>query len=116
MFSFRTTPIAEQTDKALLSGPVGVFCTQSCWNASSGKYLWEVFRERGNLKKLFQPEGEHIFFDIEDLKGLAALVVEIQDVGSRYFPYTIDVLRLMNALNSLSDPPNRYVGAGMRQI
>ena len=25
MFSFRTTPIAEQTDKALLSGPVGSF-------------------------------------------------------------------------------------------
>ena len=109
MFSFRTTAIAEQTDKALVNGPVGLFCTDSCWDASTGKYLWEVFRERGALRKVFRPDGCHIVFDVDDLAGLAAVVVEIQDVGSRYFPYTVDVLRLMNALKSLPEPPALYI-------
>lgn len=109
MFSFRTTSLAEQTDKALMNGPVGLFCTDSCWDASSGKYLWELFRERRVLRRVFRPEGDHIPFDPDELCGLAALVVEIQDVGSRYFPYTVDVLRLMNALKSVQDPPALYV-------
>ena len=111
MFSFRTSPISEQLDKALIEGSVGVFCTQSAWDAESGKYLYDVFRERGNLAKIFLPSDDerHIFFDIEDLKGLSALVVEIQDVGSRYFPYTVDVLRLMSALNTLEDAPSLYI-------
>ena len=32
MFSFRTTALEEQLDKALLEGKVGCFCTQNCWN------------------------------------------------------------------------------------
>ncbi len=109
MFSFRTSPITEQTDKALMSGPVGVFCTPSCWYAESGRYLWDFFRERGVLRKTFRPEGDHILFDVEDLASLAAVVVEIQDVGSRYFPYTVDVLRLMTAMKSLPEPPSLYI-------
>ena len=109
MFSFRTAPILDQTDKALINGPVGVFCTPSCWYAESGRYLWDSFRERGVLRKVFKPEGDHILFDVDDLKGLAAVVVEIQDVGSRYFPYTVDVLRLMTAMRSMPEPPALYV-------
>lgn len=109
MFSFRTTPVWEQPDKALTEGRVGVFCTPSCWDAASGRYLYEVFRERGMLQKLFMPEGEHIPFLPEDLQELDAVVVEIQDVGSRYFPYTVDVLRLMNAMNALEEAPALYV-------
>lgn len=109
MFSFRTTPIGEQMDRALTEGRVGVFCTPSCWNVMDGHYLYEFFGARGNLEKLFRPSGEHIHFEVEELRGLSAVVVEIQDVGSRYFPYTVDVLRLMNALNSLEDAPALYV-------
>ena len=36
-------------------------------------------------------------------------MVEIQDVGSRYFPFTVDVLRLMSALNTLEAAPSLYV-------
>lgn len=103
MFSFRTTTIEEQLDRSLTEGKVGVFCTQNCWNAFTGKYLYEVFRERGNLEKVFMPDGEHIEFTPEELACLDAVVVEIQDIGSRYFGYTIDVLRLISTLNNLPE-------------
>ena len=116
MFSFRTTPIADQLDRGLTDGRVGVFCSAGSWDAFAGCYLHEVFAKRGNLAKVFLPEaGEsvpgtaHIAFDLEDLEGLDAVVVEIQDVGSRYFPFTVDVLRLMNALNTLENAPSLYI-------
>ena len=116
MFSFRTSPIADQLDRGLNDGRVGVFCSAGSWDAFGGCYLHEVFAKRGNLAKVFLPEaGEsvpgsaHIAFDIDDLAGLDAVVVEIQDVGSRYFPFTVDVLRLMNALNTLENSPSLYV-------
>ena len=74
MFSFRTTPLEDQLDKALLYGK------------------WDIFRERGNLVTVFNPrEAEltpgtnHIVFEAEQLQALDAVVVEIQDVGVRYF-------------------------------
>lgn len=117
MFSFRTSPIGDQLDKSLMEGRVGVFCTQNCWDAATGRYLYEVFRERGNLETIFLPEDaelgveeSHIQFDPDRLSALNAVVVEIQDVGSRYFSFTIDVLRLMNALNALGDDaPSLYI-------
>ena len=115
MFSFRTTPIVDQLDRALLEGRVGVFCTQACWDAEKSVYLYDVFRSRGNLERIFLPGDEsvpgtaHISFDIEEIKGLDALVVEIQDAGSRYFPFTIDVLRLISTLDSLENPPALYI-------
>ena len=109
MFSFRTTPIMDQTDRALVNGPVGVFCTPSCWHADTGLYLPDMFRERGVLRRTWKPEGDHILFDMEDFQGLAAVVVEIQDTGSRYFPYTVDVLRLMTAMRALPEPPALYI-------
>ena len=104
MFSFRTTPLEDQLDKALTDGKVGCFCTQNCWDTSSNRYMYQIFQERGNLVRLFQPEDaeltpgtNHIHFDSESLKGLNAIVVEIQDVGSRYFNYTKDIFRLLNS-------------------
>lgn len=116
MFSFRTTPISEQLDKALTEGRTAVFCTDGCWDAQRGRYLYDLFRERGNLARIFTPSGEesipgtdHIDFDPEELRDLDAVVVEIQDVGSRYFHYTVDVLRLMSALRTMDNPPALYI-------
>ena len=116
MFSFRTTPLEDQLDKALTDGKVGCFCTQNCWDTSSVRYMYQIFQERGNLVRLFQPEDaeltpgtNHIHFDSESLKGLNAIVVEIQDVGSRYFNYTKDIFRLMMLLMVIDEPPALYI-------
>ena len=116
MFSFRTTPLENQLDKALTDGKVGCFCTQICWDTSSDRYMYQIFQERGNLVRLFQPEDaeltpgtNHIHFDSESLKGLNAIVVEIQDVGSRYFNYTKDIFRLMMLLMVIDEPPALYI-------
>ncbi len=117
MFSFRTTPLRDQLDRALLEGRVAVFTNgASSWDAFSGGYLHELFAQRGNLVKVFLPDEReiapgtaHIDFDPDELGGLDAVVVEIQDVGVRYFPFTVDVLRLMSALNTLEDAPSLYI-------
>ena len=78
--------------------------------------MYQIFQERGNLVRLFQPEDaeltpgtNHIHFDSESLKGLNAIVVEIQDVGSRYFNYTKDIFRLMMLLMVIDEPPALYI-------
>ena len=117
MFSFRTTSLEEQLDKALLEGGVGCFCTQNCWDTEKERYMYDIFRERGNLKIIFSPrdteltpDTNHIEFESADLAGLSAIVVEIQDVGARYFNYTRDVFRLMDALKELKeDSPSLYI-------
>lgn len=117
MFSFRTSPVGEQLDKALRDGRVGVLCTQNCYDTASGEYLYDIFRHRGNLSLIFSPRDaeltpgtNHIVFEKEQIEGLDAVVVEIQDVGSRYFNYTRDVMRLMSVLNELAEEaPALYV-------
>ena len=117
MFSFRTTSLEEQLDRALLDGKVGCFCTQNCWDTEHGRYLYDIFRERGNLEKIFLPRDTeltpaftHIDFSEEEIRGLNAIVVEIQDVGSRYFGYTKDVFHLMRMLKGFGDDaPSLYI-------
>lgn len=116
MFSFRTTALVDQLDKALTEGNVGCFCTYNCWRTDQNRYMWEIFRERGNLRKLFLPQEteltpgtNHIRCSAEELEGLNAIVVEIQDVGIRYFNYTRDVLALMEMLAAMPEPPSMYV-------
>lgn len=46
MFSFRTTPLEDQMDKALAEGRVGCFCTQGSWDPDKGRYVYEIFRVR----------------------------------------------------------------------
>lgn len=116
MFSFRTTPLEDQMDKALIDGKVGVFCTQNSWDILKNRYVFDIFCERGNLEALFMPrdpeltpETNHIVFDAGALSGLNAVVVEIQDVGSRYFNYTRDVFHLMSVMSEMEDAPSLYV-------
>ena len=116
MFSFRTTPLEDQLDKALLEGRVACFCTQNCWDTARGNYMYELFRERGNLATVFSPRDteltpltNHIEFTPEELEGLNAVVVEIQDVGVRYFNYTRDVMHLMEVLSKMEEAPSLYI-------
>lgn len=116
MFSFRTTPLEDQLDKALVDGKVGCFCTQNCWDPDKGRYVYEIFRERGNLAHLFTPRDteltpgtNHIEFSLDAVRELSAVVVEIQDVGTRYFNYTRDLFRLMEEMKSLEDAPALYI-------
>lgn len=117
MFSFRTTSLEEQLDKALQQGRVGCFCTQNCWDTEKGRYMYDIFHERGNLVTIFSPrdteltpDTNHIEFSADELRGLDAVVVEIQDVGSRYFNYTKDVFRLMEALKDMKEEaPSLYI-------
>ena len=117
MFSFRTTSLEEQLDKALHEGKVGCFCTQNCWDTQRGRYMYDIFRERGNLQIIFNPRDteltpltNHIEFSAEDLSGLSAVVVEIQDVGARYFNYTKDVMHLMEVLKDMKEEaPSLYI-------
>ena len=116
MFSFRTTPIEDQLDKCLNTGKVAVFCTQNCYNVSSGHYLYEIFASRGNLLTVFSPrdselcpETNHIDFDVNLLKDANAVVVEIQDVGTRYFNYTKDVLNLIVEMSKMDQAPSLYI-------
>ena len=117
MFSFRTTSLEEQLDKALQEGRVGCFCTQNCWDTEKGRYMYDIFRERGNLVSIFSPrdteltpDTNHIEISAEELKELDAVVVEIQDVGARYFNYTKDVFHLMEELKVLKEyAPSLYI-------
>ncbi len=116
MFSFRTTALEDQLDKALLGGRVGCFCTQNCWDTARGRYMYDLFRERGNLAAIFNPRDaeltpgtNHISFDPAALSGLDAVVVEIQDAGARYFNYTKDVFLLMETLDGMDDAPPLYI-------
>lgn len=116
MFSFRTTPLEEQLDKALIDGNVGCFCTQNCWDTETGRYMYDIFKERGNLKVIFSPRDteltpltNHIVWDDAELQGLNAIVVEIQDVGTRYFNYTRDLFRLMETMKDMEDAPSLYI-------
>src|SRR5574344_1554067 len=109
MFSFRTTPLEQQPDLVLRSGRVGVLCNQVAWNPEKGEYLFETLYKKGNLKKVFTPDDvtdayyslgldgcEFFSFNgydetslshqAQELSELDALVVELQDVGSRYYP------------------------------
>ena len=118
MFSFRTGSLENQLDKALMNGRVGCFCTQNCWDTATGRYMYDLFADRGNLKSLFVPHDaeltpgtNHIQFSEDDVRGLDAIVVEIQDAGARYFNYTKDVLRLIETLAALGDEaPALYIG------
>jgi uncharacterized protein YbbC (DUF1343 family) len=79
--------------------------------------MYDIFRERGNLQVIFNPRDteltpltNHIEFTKEEIEGLNAIVVEIQDVGARYFNYTKDVFKLMDLLKAMKDDaPSLYI-------
>lgn len=116
MFSFRTTSLEDQLDRSLHEGSVGCFCTQNCWDTGRGRYMYDIFAQRGNLKVIFSPRDteltpltNHIDIIESEIAGLNAIVAEIQDVGTRYFNYTKDLFRLMELLRDMEDAPALYI-------
>ena len=115
MFSFRTTPLEEQLDRALRDGKVGCFCNASAWNPASGEYVWEIFEKRGNLARVFRPsESEKepygkIDFSQEDLEDLNAVVVDFQDSGCRHYAFTRDLMRLLLFRSRMEEGPSIYI-------
>lgn len=109
MFSFRTTPLDQQPDIVLSKGRIGVLCNQAAWNPEKGEYLFETLYKKGNLKAVFVPESEldgysllplegvdfYPYEEIErSLESIDALVVELQELGSRHS-------QIINILGSL---------------
>ena len=60
MFSFRTTSLEDQMDRALHQGSVSCFCTQNCWDTDRGRYMYDIFHERGNLSIIFSPRDTEL--------------------------------------------------------
>lgn len=108
MFSFRTTSIFAQEDLALTKGRVGVLCDHTAWDPQTGEYLWESFQKRGVLQRSFLYDVEKNALNeqltAENLDGLSALAIELQDLGCRYSPYPALLLNLFNTIteNDLS--------------
>lgn len=123
MFSFRTTPFASQEDTVLRKGRVAVLCNQAAWHPETGEYLFETLARRGNLVKIFTPE--HSLYgklvdgvpDVEvttsieasDLAGIDALVIELQDVGSRYSNYTSLLFNIFKYLKVTDSPISVFI-------
>lgn len=123
MFSFRTTPLAQQEDNILRKGRLAVLCNQAAWHPETGEYLFETLEKKGNLKKIFTPEhslyGKLVegveaveigsSFEISDFEGIDALIVELQDVGSRYSNYTTLLFNLFKLLKVSDSQMSVYI-------
>ena len=104
----------EQEDRVLRKGRVAVLCNQVAWHPDTGEYLFESLARRGNLVRIFTPE--HALYgpmvpgietievstviEPADLEGIDALVIELQDVGSRYSNYTTLLYNLFKLLRN----------------
>lgn len=116
MFSFRTTPLADQMDKALTQGRVVVVDTPSSFDPATGLTTARIFSQRGNLFRHFTPSGGEfaageptLGIDYSVLKEADAVLVDIQDAGSRSFPLTKEVCALIEALAGMDYPPAMYL-------
>ena len=123
MFSFRTTPFFEQPDLTLKNGRIAVLCNQVAWHPDNGEYLFESVAKVMNLVKVFTPE--HSFYggiglDVpvieftdslrkEDLEDIDGLVIELQDVGSRYCNCTHMLFNLCRMVKDESLPISIYI-------
>ena len=113
MFSLRTTPFLEQPDLTLQNGRLAVLCNHAAWHPDEGAYLFELIARRGNLVRVIMPE--HSLYGqvcegvetvevttevpVEALSGIDGIVVELQDVGSRYSRFTRLLYNLIDTLN-----------------
>lgn len=123
MFSFRTTPFSEQTDNVLRNGRVAVLCNQAAWHPETGEYLFETLAAKGNLVRIFTPE--HSLYgklvdgtetlevitsvDSHKLEDIDALVIELQDVGSRYSNYTSLLYNIFKILKATSSQISVFI-------
>lgn len=102
----------EQPDLVLRSGKIAMLCNQVAWHPEYGEYLFETLTRRNNLVKVFMPEhslygkiAENIEIEeidtaisVESLSDRDALVIELQDVGSRYGNFINTVYSLFNTI------------------
>lgn len=134
MFSFRTTPLVSQEDLVLRKGRVGVLCNQVAWHPDTGEYLFETLARRGNLVRIFTPEHalygtmvpevevREVASSVEetDLQDLDALVIELQDAGSRYSSCTTLLYNLFKLLKNTGSKLSVFlidrINPGGRQI
>jgi hypothetical protein len=127
MFSFRTTPLLEQPDLVLKDGRLAMLCNQVAWHPDKGEYHFEAIARERNLVRLFMPEhslygeccpgvelveiGDSI--PLEYLKDIDALIIELQDVGSRYCTATRTLLKLFYDLHHSGSDISVYVMDGI---
>jgi len=123
MFSFRTTSFLSQDDKVLFNGRVALLCNQAAWHPETGEYLFETLSSRGNLARIFIPEHSlygklvdgveivEVKTAIEEkyLSDIDALVIELQDVGSRYSNYTSLIYNTFKILKSTGSEISVYL-------
>ena len=123
MFSFRTTPFIDQADRILKEGRLAVLCNQAAWHPDLGEYLFETLASRYRLVRILTPEHSlygtlvegidtvEVTTDIEDchIQDIDALVIELQDVGSRYSNYTTLIYKLFKRLKASSSEMSVYI-------
>lgn len=121
-------------DAILFEGKIGLLCNQISFSPKEGKYLFEIFAQRGILKTMFVTE-HGLFAELqdqipldsvtdyqqilpqtnfrslyqsekatslrvqkEDLVELDAVIVDLQDVGSRYYTYLSTLKYLLDTI------------------
>ena len=144
MFSFRTTPLEQQSDLLLKGGKLGILCNQTAWHPETGEYLFETYARKGNLKRVFVPEHglfgelqdqvklektdiynnicpdvefislygnseESLYAAADKLQDLDVLIVELQDVGCRYYTYISTIFNLFKTLKKYDIGLSVYV-------
>lgn len=117
MFSFRTSPLLAQEDHLLQKGRLGVLCNHTAWDPQLGEYLFESLAKRGNLGRVFSPDGDFpghgeafarmrekgveftLFpYSPEQIEDLDAIIIEMQDTGCRYSACPAIVMNLFGLL------------------
>ncbi len=122
MFSFRVSPLLEQEDLALTKGKIGIICDQTAWDPLTGSYIWEHFKKKGRLAYLYKVDNELLQSNIEihQLKEIDALIIELQDTGSRYSKILHTIYSLFSILHNNNIPLPIYivdrVNPGGRQV
>lgn len=120
MFSFRTTALQAQEDIILRGGRLAVLCNYTAWDTTTGEYLYQSLYGKYNVRKVLVgnhgffeesarfpaepydgtglPDCPFVFFrnadgtiDSEAFSDIDALVVDIQDIGSRYSRFLMDL-------------------------
>ena len=84
MFSFRTTPLEDQLDRALTDGNVGCFCTQNCWDTGRERYMTDIFRERGNLRAVFSPDNSELSPDVRHIEVRTEQIRELTELPKQH--------------------------------
>lgn len=107
--------LSEETVAAKLSGKNLAVLTHAAGKNKLGLHLIDSLNQNFTLKKIFAPEhGLHTM--AEDLKGIDAIVIDLQDVGVRYYNYFSTIAEVMKATASLNveviilDRPNLLGG------